>query len=148
MKLIIFLITLCFFGCTKSEHKSRELVEGPQGVQGIPGKDGAQGLQGQQGPQGVPGPVGPAGPQGPQGLPGTQGSSGATIKSYTSNNCTAVTGTGLYIKIGNNNASLYYSSTCSSSSKYAEISQGESYWVSTTHLAVWFDSGVRVLHFN
>lgn len=128
---------------------------GLQGAQGEQGEAGPQGLQGLVGPQGEPGadgepgPVGPQGPQGPQGIQGPTGSSGATIVSYSSNSCTKITGTNIYTKpTGSNNFGLYSSSSCSSSGKIAEVSEGESYWVSGSALAIWNDGSLRVITFN
>jgi len=127
-------------------------LQGPQGEQGEPGPQGLQGLTGPQGTpgeQGEPGPVGPQGPQGPQGIQGPSGSSGATIVAYSSNSCTKISGTSVYVKpTGSNNFGLYSSSSCSSSSKFAEVSQGESYWVSGNALAIWNDGSLRVITFN
>lgn len=126
---------------------------GVAGQQGIPGEQGPQGLVGPQGPpgtQGLPGPQGPPGAPGAPGLPGAPGSSGmtATITEYSSPNCTMITGTTTYIKIGNQNASLYSTSNCASNSKFAEVSQGESYWAASRSLAVWTSNLVRVITFN
>lgn len=90
------------------------------------------------------------GTDGEDGQDGSNGSNGTivTIANYTSSSCTRITGTSTYIKVGNTNARLYSSSSCHSNSKFAEISQGESYWASGTALAVWYDDGVRVLIFN
>lgn len=87
---------------------------------------------------------------GTDGQDGEDGSGGmtVTIADYSSSSCTRITGTSTYIKVGMTNAGLYTSSSCHSSSKFAEISQGESYWASGTALALWYDDGVRVLTFN
>jgi Collagen triple helix repeat (20 copies) len=131
--------------------------DGKDGSNGLAGEQGPQGLQGEvgpQGPQGLPGlqgPVGPVGPQGPQGLsgvPGTNGSSGATIVSYSSSSCTLISGTASYVKVGNNNSSIYSSSSCHSNTKIAEVSQGESYWVSNNSLAIHNSNSMRVITFN
>jgi hypothetical protein len=124
---------------------------GPRGLagpQGIQGPVGVAGSIGPQGIQGMPGPMGPQGLQGPQGLPGTSSGSGASIKSYTQSSCTLITGTSTYMKASNNNFGLYSSSNCSSSSKFAEVSEGESYWASSNSLAVWNDGSLRVITFN
>jgi hypothetical protein len=130
---------------------------GSDGAQGIPGAQGPQGIQGIAGPQGAPGldgadgqpgPTGPQGPQGPQGIQGPAGSSGATIVSFSGSSCTRLTGTNSYLKASNNNYALYTSSNCSSNSKFAEVSEGESYWVSANALAVYSDTGLRVITFN
>jgi hypothetical protein len=117
---------------------------------GLQGPVGPAGAIGPQGIPGVAGPVGPIGPQGPQGLPGSSTSgSGATIKSYSGSSCTLITGTSMYVKAtGSNNFGLYTSSSCSSSSKEHEVSQGESYWTSSNSLAVHNDGSLRVITFN
>lgn len=132
--------------------------QGPQGLQGLVGPQGATGLQGavgpqgatgQQGNQGLPGPIGPQGPTGPQGLQGPVGSSGATITNYGSNSCTRITGTNSYVKpTGSNNLGLYTSSNCASNTKFAEVSQGEAYWVSANSLATHISGCLRVITFN
>ena len=124
---------------------------GPMGLMGPRGLTGAVGPAGAIGPQGIPGiagPIGPVGPQGPQGLPGASSGSGATIKAYTQSSCTLITGTSTYMKPNGNNFSLYSSSSCSNSSKFAEVSEGESYWASANSLAVWGDCVLRVITFN
>lgn len=135
-------------------------AQGPQGIQGMIGPMGLMGPRGLTGPvgpagaigpqgiQGVAGPAGPQGPQGPQGLPGASSGSGATIKAYTQSSCTLITGTSTYMKPNGSNFSLYTSSSCHSSSKFAEVSEGESYWASANSLAVWGDCVLRVITFN
>lgn len=119
---------------------------GAQGPQGIAGEVGPAGEQGPQGEQGYPGPTGPQGEDGPQGLQGNPGSS-ARIDSYSSNSCTKITGTNIYVKPNGGNFKLYNSSSCHSSSAFAEVSEGESYWVSSSALAVHADSSLRVITF-
>lgn len=119
-------------------------LTGPQGVQGNVGPAGAIGPQGVQG---IPGQMGPQGLQGPQGLSGAAGSS-ATIKSYTASSCTLITGTSMYVKSNGYNFALYTSSSCNSSTKQYELSEGESIFVSSTSLAVWNDGSLRVITFN
>lgn len=125
--------------------------KGNQGLQGVAGEPGPQGIQGLVGPQGVPGAQGPQGPTGSQGLPGTT----VTITVYSSTSCTLIIGTTMYTKTtsnGNpnnptNNYSIYTTSDCHSDNKVAQVSQGESYWVSNGMLGVWSDGGLRVLKF-
>jgi hypothetical protein len=128
-------------------------VAGPIGPQGLTGSVGATGTTGAVGPQGLTGtagPVGPQGPIGPQGIQGPSGTnSGATITNYGSNSCTRITGTNSYVKpTGSNNIGLYTTSNCASNSKFAEVSQGEAYWVSSTSLGTWVDGCLRVITFN
>lgn len=132
-------------------------VPGVQGPQGIAGEIGPQGPPGQNGTPGLPGmpgspgPMGPPGPQGPQGIQGPAGSSGAIIVNYSSNSCTLVANSSptTYTKpTGSHNFGLYTSSSCHSSSKFAEVSDGESYWVSNNSLAVWSSNSIRVITFN
>jgi hypothetical protein len=126
---------------------------GPRGVAGAVGPQGPQGPMGMMGPPGTPGsngtqgPVGPQGPQGPQGLQGPPGTS-ATITSYSSSSCTQIGTTGVYVKPNGSNFKLYTSSSCHSSSALYEVSQGESYWVSSTSLAIWNDGSLRVIKYN
>lgn len=124
---------------------------GPQGLMGPQGLQGPKGATGAIGPQGVPGvmgPVGPQGPAGPQGMQGPAGSSGATIKLYASTSCTLVTGSNRYVKVQGQNVQFFSSSNCHSSTKLAEVSQGESFWVTGNILAVYDDCSVRVITFN
>lgn len=132
-------------------------LTGPQGLQGFPGVPGAIGPQGlpgvagSTGPQGIPGiagPVGPQGPQGPQGIQGPAGNSGATIVLYSQTNCTRIGSTNRYLKVQGNNVQFFSNSNCSGSSKLAEVSQGESFWITGNMLAVYDDCSVRVITFN
>lgn len=139
---------------------------GQRGERGYTGSQGPRGLQGEVGPRGLSGPMGLQGPVGPAGMIGPQGvqgiagpigpkgdtgasGSGAVIRSYSGNSCTLLTGTSMYVKgTGSNNFGLYTSSSCHSSSKEFEVSDGESYWVSSSSLAVWNDGSLRVITFN
>lgn len=136
-------------------------ANGLNGQAGAQGEAGPAGLQGEIGPQGTPGeagaqgPVGPMGPQGPQGeqgeqgLPGANGSSGATVTSYTSSNCTLVSGSSYYVKNNGSNSGIYTTSTCSSNSKVFEMGNGDAFWFSGNILGVKLVSGgVRVINFN
>jgi hypothetical protein len=132
-------------------------LTGPRGYQGFPGLPGAigprglPGVTGSTGPQGLPGvagPVGPQGAQGPQGIQGPAGSSGATIVLYSQTSCTRIGSTNRYLKVQGNNVQFFSSSNCSSNSKLAEVSQGESFWVTGNMLAVYDDCSVRVITFN
>lgn len=119
-------------------------IMGPQGPQGAMGPQGIPGL-------GIPGPMGPQGPQGPQGLTGPVGPSGSggSITAYSSSSCTLIAGTSSYAKpTGSGNYGLYSSSTCHSSSKWAEVSQGEIYYLGGSSYATWSSSALRVLTFN
>lgn len=89
------------------------------------------------------------GQDGQDGEDGENGSDGGgvTITSYSGNSCTLIAGSSVYVKKGNNNAGLYTSSSCHSRTKYAEVSQGEAYWVSTNMLATWNGSSIKVLTF-
>lgn len=122
-------------------------AQGVAGEQGPPGADGAVGPQGPAGAAGVAGPVGPQGPAGPQGIQGPAGAS-ATIVSYYGSSCQLIAGTSMYMKASGSNAAFYTSSSCHSSTKVVEISQGESYWASSNALAVWSGSSLRVITFN
>lgn len=124
---------------------------GPQGLPGLAGINGAigpQGERGEPGPIGLTGPQGPQGSQGPQGAPGTPGSS-ATILAYSASSCTPILGTMYYTKLtSSSNFALYSTPSCSNSSKFAQVSQGEAYWVSSQSLAVWSNNSLRVITFN
>ena len=129
---------------------------GLQGATGVAGSTGATGVAGQIGPQGaagaqgIAGPVGPIGPQGPQGATGAQGSSGtgASIVSYTASSCTKITGTSMYVQKSGSNFQMFSGNTCNSSTKVSEVSSGESVWASSSSLAVWNGSSIRVITFN
>jgi hypothetical protein len=129
-------------------QNGRNGLDGQVGEMGPPGLQGEIGPQGTPGMSGTPGPMGPPGPQGPQGLQGEPGSL-ATIAVYSANSCTKITGSDLWVKqTGGNNFGLYSASSCSSNTKVAEVSQGESYWVSSNMLAVWSNGSLRVIKFN
>ncbi len=139
-------------------------VTGKDGLPGAPGIDGAQGPagengapgesiagpQGEQGPQGSPGADGSDGADGSPGTPGADGASGAvaSIVDYSGQTCQAITGTASYIKLSQTNAGIYSSSNCASNTKFAQVSQGESYWVGPKSLAVWDSNSVQVITFN
>lgn len=128
-------------------------IQGILGMQGPVGETGSAGAMGPQGEQGISGPQGPTGPQGPQGLQGPQGTSGTNsasiIRNYGSSACTRIVDTNSYVKpTGSNNFALYTSSSCSSNTKYAEISDGEAYWASSNTLATWVDGCLRTITFN
>jgi hypothetical protein len=132
-------------------------VNGLDGAEGAQGEQGPQGIQGEVGPQGEPGPqgdvgpTGPAGEQGPQGETGAEGPSGtgASIVSFTSSSCTAITNTSFFAKSNGSNTGIYSSSSCSNGLKVFELGQGDSFWVSSTALAVKLSTpGIRVIFFN
>lgn len=104
---------------------------------------GMSGTTGEPGPTGAIGPAGPAGEPGPAGLDGTS----ATISTYSGTNCTLISNTSTFIKKSGSNYGLYTASNCSSNSKFAEVSQGESYWASASDLAVWSSTSLRVISF-
>jgi hypothetical protein len=82
------------------------------------------------------------------GTNGTNGSTFATITDYNTNSCVNIIGTSAYTKpTGNNNRGLYSTSNCASNSKFGEVSQGESYWVSGRDLATWYNGVLRVVTF-
>lgn len=120
-------------------------ANGQDGINGIDGEDGAIGPQGETGEQG---PSGPQGEEGPQGLQGPAGSSGAVIVAYSGSSCQKLGTLSVYVKANGSNYKLYTSSSCHSSSAFAEVSQGESYWVSGNALAVWYSNALRVITFN
>lgn len=131
--------------------------DGHDGQQGIPGSPGPMGTIGPMGMTGSPGPMGPIGRTGPIGatgltgpigLTGPAGSSGATIVSYGSSSCTALTG-GYYGKAKSNTYDIYLSSSCKESDKVITLNDANStIWLSTTSMAVYASSSVRVINFN
>lgn len=85
---------------------------------------------------------------GEAGTPGSNAPS-STITTYSNNVCTLIAGTNKYVKNSNNNTSLYSSSSCNNNTKFAQVSQGESYWVGPRDLAIYNSSNsIRVIHFN
>jgi hypothetical protein len=163
MKYAVVILALALGACSPD----REVVEVYKGEQGLPGLDGrdgtscfvtaaegganlscsdgssafvANGLPGEQGPQGIPGLAGEAGADGDSG-------GAALLRDYSANSCTNIVGTSKYVKRSGSNYKLYSSSSCSSSSAFAEVSQGEAYWVSSASLAVHADSILRVITF-
>lgn len=150
---------------------SFDVCNGVDGTNGLDGKDGIDGVAGEPGapgPQGPAGEIGATGPQGPQGetgAPGQAGAPGATgatgpqgpagqpgstvaVDTYSGSSCQKLKNTNSYVKISSNVAGLYSSSSCASNSKFAQVSQGESYWAAGNVLVVWGSSGVTALTFN
>lgn len=137
---------------------------GEQGPPGLEGKVGPQGLAGMEGPRGIDGIQGAVGERGEIGLRGLQGeqgaagsngvdgrdgSSGAIISSYVSANCTAVSGTSLFVKPNASNSAVYSTDNCSGSSKLYDIANGTSLFLDTNILAVKLTTGgIRVIKFN
>lgn len=107
------------------------------------GAMGLTGATGEPGPTGAIGPVGPAGEPGPAGIDGTS----ATISTYSGTNCTLISNTSTFMKKSGSNYGLYTTSNCHANSKFAEVSQGESYWASASDLAVWSSTSLRVISF-
>ncbi len=136
---------------TEADLYSNSLVacNGSNGLQGEPGSAGPTGETGPTGAPGSNGLPGPTGPAGESGSPGSNGSDAtATIANYSSSSCTKIAGTSTYMKPNGSNYKLYTSSSCHSSSAYAEVSEGESYWVSSSDLAVHSSTSLRVISFN
>lgn len=107
-------------------NSTATVLNGTDGQNGDDGVDGAGGQDGQNGSNAV-----------------------ATITNYSSSSCTLIVGTTVYTKpSGSGNRGLYTSNTCSSNSKYAEVSQGEAYWVSTSSLATLDGNTLKVIKFN
>lgn len=103
----------------------------------------ANGLEGPQGPQGIPGLDGEDGETGPAGEAGA-----ATILNFSASACTQIVGTDSYVKRQNNNYKLYSASSCASNTAFAEVSEGESYWVDDTVLATHASTALRVIYFG
>lgn len=116
---------------------------------GRDGTDGSNGQDGEDGSNGTDGQDGSDGNDGIDGEPGEDGSDGATatIVDYSAVSCTNIAGTSVYVKKNGSNFKLYTTSTCSSSSAFAEVSQGEAYWAATRVLATWSSSAARVIFF-
>jgi hypothetical protein len=127
---------------------------GPRGFQGLVGAKGEKGDTGETGEQGVAGPTGQQGEQGVQGIKGDAGLDGedgteVSIVSYTSSSCTNITGTSYHVKTSGSNVSVHTSSSCSGSSKVDQLSDGHSFWFSSSKLGVVIASGgIRVINFN
>lgn len=103
------------------------------------GQDGQNGSDGQDGSDGE------------DGEDGQNGASSATIANYSSSSCVQLSGVSpaRYTKpTGSSNRGIYTSSSCSSSSKESEVSQGEAYWVSSNSLATLNNGALRVITFN
>lgn len=140
----------------RNGHDGEDGQDGLDGLDGLAGEAGPQGMAGEVGPQGeagaegAQGEAGPTGPQGEQGLPGPQGpGASVSITNYTSSSCTPIVGTNRSTKPTGCNSGIYTSSNCSSSSKEIELGYGESFWVSSTALAVKLGTtGIRVINFN
>lgn len=96
---------------------------------------------------GSPGLPGEPGVPGLPGMPGTDGTK-VTVYEYSEADCLQVIGSTSYLVISNNNKYLYSSDTCANNTKFATISQGESYWASDTALVVYSSGGVRVIVFG
>lgn len=97
------------------------------------------------GAQGSTGPAGEAGEDGENGQDGS--STQAALYDYSGSVCTEILDTGKYLKKSGSNFKLYTSSACSSSTAFAEVSQGESYWVNSTTLSIWASATLRVVAF-
>ncbi len=121
-------------------------ANGADGSDGLNGADGQDGANGQDGADGQDGAVGATGPQGPQGPAGAAGST-VTLTSYALSGCTALTGTLFYAKKDGSNRAFYTSASCHSSTKEYEMSEGHAFWVSSSKLAVYTDTGIRVINF-
>jgi hypothetical protein len=87
---------------------------------------------------------------GQDGQDGEDGESAvATISNYSANSCTLISGTSSYVKkTGSSNYAFYTTSNCASNSKFAEVSQGEAYWLGPNVLGTHADGSLRVLTFN
>lgn len=91
------------------------------------------------------------GVNGADGQDGSDGSDGGSLSvtDYSAVSCTSIAGTSYYVKkTGGNNFAIYTSSSCSSSSKEFEVSQGEAHVLGLKILAVWTESALRIFNFN
>lgn len=86
---------------------------------------------------------------GQDGAAGQNGSDAtASILDYSANSCTQVSGTSSYVKKNGGNYSLYTSSNCHSNTKFAEVSEGEAYFASSTTVMVHAGNVIRAITFN
>lgn len=135
--------------CGDGESNSFYIRDGVDGRDGQNGADGADGRDGTDGADGADGQDGSDGEDGADGADGEDGSNGiSSITSFTSSSCANVTATSKYYKVSGSNVGLYTSSTCHSSTKFAEVAQGEAYWITNSILAVWKSGGMNVIYFN
>lgn len=126
-----------------------ETIKGiPAWMKGAVGISGTNGADGQDGATGATGPAGMDGQDGVDGQDGADGAGVVDMTDYSGSSCQQIAGTTTYVKVGSNNASLYSQSGCSSSAKFAEVSQGEAYWASSAVLVVWYSGGLRALTFG
>jgi hypothetical protein len=66
-----------------------------------------------------------------------------------SSSCTAITGTNFFVKNNGTTSGIYSDSACPSNKKVFELGLGDSFWVSSTALAVKLSGpGIRVLFFK
>lgn len=123
--------------------------DGVNGTDGADGQDGADGNDGQDGEDGEDSTV--AGPQGEPGTPGTNGTngSGATIVAFSPTACTLIS-TGFYAKSFADNVWLYTASTCSTASKYHNVSNSNPLKFIGTNIVVMFylTNSITVVTFN
>lgn len=147
--LLVFLVNAC-----SPDREVVQILQGPAGADGqshyctvsqaeggalVTCDDGTEAFvaNGAQGPQGETGPTGEA-----------SEASIATLTDYSGNSCTKIAGTNSYVKKSGSNYKLYTSSICHSSSAYAEVSEGEAYWVSSTAVAIHSPAALRVIEFG
>jgi hypothetical protein len=163
-KLTIILAALLLVACNPSREVVA-IVQGPAGPQGPSGSscsvsqveggallacaDGSLALipSGSQGLPGTPGETGDTGPTGETGPAGSDTSS-VELTDYTGATCTLIDGTTSYVKKSGSNYKLYTGNTCHSSTSFAEVAQGEAYWVSATSVAIHSSSALRVATFG
>jgi hypothetical protein len=72
----------------------------------------------------------------------------AQIMDYSATSCTQIADTLSYMKKSGSNFGLYTASSCHGSTKFAEISQGESYWASGFVLVTIASAVARVITFG
>ena len=91
---------------------------------------------------------------GTNGINGTNGTNGINggvtsviVTDYNTSACVPIAGTNGFVQPNGPNLGLYSSAGCASNTKFAEISQGEAYWISASNLGTWNNGFLRVITF-
>lgn len=134
---------------TSVVYNGKDGANGLDGQDGLDGADGIDGEDGQDGTDGQDGIDGQDGEDGQQGEPGEDGddATGLQIATYTSNSCTEILDTGLFVKYNGTNASLYNNPFCDHP-KTIQVNDGESYWISDSLLGIKSKNTFRVINFG
>lgn len=156
MKALLILMVAALAACAETSQEAL--------VRGLPGKDGTNGTactisqqeggallsctdetsffvhNGTDGQDGADGQDGTNGQDGLDGLDGTI----VSLATYSVSSCMPIAGTSYYAKKTGTSIAFYISSACSGSKSF-EMTAGDSFWVSSTALAVYLTSGLRVI---